>query len=97
MRVDWTEQAQERLQEIEDFIAQHAPETAVRFVDRLIERGDRIGSLPNAGRRVPELDVNDIREILEGNYRIVYRIKPQRIDILTVFEGHRQFPIADII
>ena len=97
MKVAWTEQAEERLQEIDDFISQNSPETALRFIGKLIERGDRLGAFPNSGRRVPELDSNDIREIIEGNYRIVYRVKPQRIEILTVFESHRQFPFEDII
>jgi toxin ParE1/3/4 len=96
-RVVWTEQALERLQEIEDFISQDAPERAADFVAKLIERGDSVAPFPNAGRVVPELGSNAIREVLEGSYRIVYRIAPERIEILTVFEGHRHLPISDLL
>ncbi len=45
--------------------------------------------MPRAGRIVPELGREDIREVLEGTYRIVYQIKGSTIDVLVVFEGHR--------
>jgi len=96
MKVAWAQEAQERLQEIEDFISRNSPEMAVRLIEKLLERGDRLASFPRAGRRVPELDSQDIREVIEGNYRIVYRLKPSRIEVLTVFEGHRQFPMEDV-
>ena len=66
------------------------------FVAKLIERGDSVAPFPLVGRRLPELESNEIREVLEGNYRIVYRITHERIEILTVFEGHRQLPTKDI-
>jgi toxin ParE1/3/4 len=94
--VVWTEQALERLQDIEDFIAYNNPETAIRFIDKLIQRGEELVSFPESGRQVSELASNQIREVLEGNYRIVYRIKPDRLEILTIFEGHRQLPLEDI-
>ena len=66
------------------------------FVSKLLGRGDSLDAFPNAGRQLPEVGSTEIREVLEGNYRIVYRIARERIEILTVFEGHRQFPAQDI-
>lgn len=97
MKVVWTEQALERLQEIEDFIAQDSPARAARFVAKLLKRGDSLTPYPAVGRQVSELGSNMIREVLEGNYRIVYRLAHERIEILTVFEGHRLFPSGDIM
>lgn len=96
MKVVWTEQALERLQEIEDFISQDSPARAARFVTKLLERGDGLTPFPSAGRQVPELGSAAIREVLEGNYRIVYRLAHERIEILTVFEGHRLLPAEDL-
>ena len=49
--------------------------------------------MPQAGRIVPEsADRRDIREVLRGAYRIVYRIRANANEVLTVFEGHRLFP-----
>ena len=44
------------------------------------------------GRVVPEYRRADLREFVEGNYRIVYLARTQTIEVLTVFEGHRLFP-----
>ena len=96
MKVVWTEQALERLQEIEDFISQDSPIRAARFVAKLLARGDSMTPFPAVGRQVPELGSTAIREVLEANYRIVYRLTPERIEILTVFEGHRQLPVDEI-
>jgi len=52
--------------------------------------------LPAMGRTVPELPGTGVREIIEGRYRIVYRIRAKGIQVLTVFEGHRQFPTDDV-
>jgi toxin ParE1/3/4 len=44
------------------------------------------------GRTVPELPESKLRELVEGNYRIVYRVRRKTVEILTVFESHRQLP-----
>lgn len=92
MRVRWTQRAVQDLRAIGDFIAQDQPGAARRWVYRLQERARKAAPIPRAGRRVPELDREDVREVFLGSYRIVYRIYPDFIDILTVFEGHRLFP-----
>ena len=47
---------------------------------------------PLAGRKVPEFMRDDIRELIEGNYRIVYQVFEDRLVVLTVFEGHHLLP-----
>ena len=51
---------------------------------------------PLAGRKVPEFSREDIRELIEGNYRIVYQAFSDRLVILTVFEGHALFPMEKV-
>lgn len=96
MKVVSTEQAFARLAEIEAFVAADAPEAAEQLVARLADRGEGLARFPRSGRRVPELPVTDLREVIEGNYRLVYRVRGQIVEILTVFEGHRLFPDADL-
>jgi toxin ParE1/3/4 len=96
LKVIWTEQALVRLIEIQDFIARPNPYAAERLVHRIVERGDGLSKFPEMGRTVPELSGTGIREIIEGRYRIVYRVQAKVIQILTVFEGHRQFPTEDV-
>jgi len=90
VKVLWTEQAYERLIEIEDFIAADDPDAAARHTNELVGRAKRLAEFPQMGRTVPELPGSELRELIEGRYRIVYRIRASHVEILTVFEGHRQ-------
>ena len=51
-----------------------------------------VGRYPRIGRAVPGFGREDLRDVIHQNYRIVYRVLADRIDVLAVFEGHRQFP-----
>ncbi len=68
-------------------IAQDSPEYARRMVDRLTRRSQQIAKFPFSGRRVPEYDVDEIREVIEGVFRIIYHIKSDQIDVLAVIHG----------
>ena len=87
MRVHWTNTAIEHLQAIYDYIAKDSPVYAQRMVDRLTKRSEQISSFPLSGRIVPEYEAEDIRELIEKPYRIIYRIKPEQIDVLAVVHG----------
>ena len=97
MKIIWTHEALVQLTEIEDYISKDSPERAARFVDQLIERAEgALSGNPRVGRTVPEIANSDIRELLLNNYRIVYRLNKNNIEILTVFEGHRLLRIDEI-
>jgi addiction module RelE/StbE family toxin len=87
MRVHWTDTAEGHLDAIYDYIAQDSPEYAMRMIDRLTRRSQQISKFPFSGRRVPEYDIDQIREVIEGPYRIIYHIKPDQIDVLAVIHG----------
>jgi len=86
-----------RLVEIQDFVTRANPDAADRLVHRIVERGDGLSKFPEMGRMVPELPGTGLREIIEGRYRLVYRIRAKCVQIVTVFEGHRQFPADDVV
>ena len=96
MKVIWTKEALERLSDIEEFIAQNNPQRAEKFINLLIEQGESISQNPKIGRIVPEISNPNLRELITKKYRIVYRIKSNQIEILTVFEGHRLLRIDEI-
>jgi len=89
MNVIWTRLAFQRLLEIEEFIARDHPSVAQSHTDRLLFETDKLGDFPKMGRLVPELPAGSLRELIIGNYRIVYRIDHETIHVLTVFESHR--------
>ena len=90
MRVEFSPEAEADLDEIAAYIAADDVEAALKWVDRLIDRALRIGSAPHAGRVVREIGDAAVREVILGNYRIVYRVEKQRVLVLTVLEGHRR-------
>jgi toxin ParE1/3/4 len=91
-KVRWTDRALADLDAIGDYIARDDPPAAERWVLKLASTAERMASVPRAGRRVPEFERDDLRETFLRSYRIVYRVLAQGIQILTVFEGHQQFP-----
>jgi toxin ParE1/3/4 len=96
MPIIWTQEALGKIIEIEDYIARGNPERAVKFVDQLIEHAESLLNNPLAGRVVPEIANPDIRELIFNKYRIVYRLNKKRLEILTIFEGHRLLRIDEI-
>ena len=89
MQIIWTQEALEQLIDIEDYIARGNPERAVKFDDQLIEHAESLPDSPCSGRIVPEIANPDIKELIFHKYRIVYKLNETRMEILTVFEGHR--------
>jgi toxin ParE1/3/4 len=90
-KIIWTPQSQEDLLEIRNFIARDAPVTADAFVRRLRGAVERLRRFPESGGIVSECSNPQIREIIHGTYRIIYRTRPDQIDILTVFHSARLF------
>jgi toxin ParE1/3/4 len=92
----WSRRATRDLLEIGDFIATDDPVAARRWIEKLRARAALVAVTPLGGRRVPELDRNDVREVFLRTYRIVYRVFPLEVVVVTVFEGHRRLPRIDL-
>lgn len=96
LRLVWTAQASRDLDDIAEFIAQDNPAAAVQWVEQLVVTAERLPRSPRIGRKVPELCRDDVRELIQARYRVVYRISDGLIEVLTVFEGHRLLRCDDI-
>jgi toxin ParE1/3/4 len=72
MKVFWTDRAKASLREIETYISKYSEKAARKVVKRVLLRSKQIGSFPCSGREVPEFKREDVREILEKPYRIIY-------------------------
>ena len=92
MRVHWTNKALNHLLAIHEYVAQNSEIYANRLVDRLTRRSEQIGLFPQSGRMVPEYKRADIREVIERPYRIIYRVKENQIDVLSVVHSAQQLP-----
>lgn len=60
-------------------------------VERIVAAVSRLEHYPLSGRVVPEVGDQGLREIIHGNYRIIYRLNPDAVEIATVFHGARLF------
>jgi plasmid stabilization system protein ParE len=87
MKVHWTQTAEDQLDAIYAYIAQNSETYALITVDKITKRSQQIASFPLSGRSVPEYNIDQIREVFSGSYRIIYYIKPEQIDVLAVIHG----------
>ncbi len=92
IKLRWTDHARRDLLVIGRYIARDNPGAARRWVEQLRERARLAAENPLAGRVVPELGRDDVREVFLRSYRIVYSVGEEAVDVLTVFEGHRLLP-----
>jgi len=95
VRVVWTKAADSNIQAIYDYIAQTSADYARRMIERITDRSPQIGAFPMAGRTVPEFQVGQLREVFEHPYRIIYRIRPDRIDIIAVVHMSRHLDTSN--
>ncbi len=90
VKIVWTDKAIEDLDDIGHYIAIDSEKYAKIVVKRLFHAVDILGSHPKIGRMVPEFNNENIRELINGNYRIVYTLKNRfQVDILTVHHSAR--------
>jgi len=90
VKINWTEQAEADLKEVFDFIAKDSKKYAHFQISKLRNCTKALKKQPYIGKRNEEFGDDKVRELVEGNYRIIYRIKSQeRIDILLIHHGAR--------
>ena len=90
VKIVWTEIATDDLQDIYDYIAEDSERYASITVNKFYQRVQELIENPFLGRKVPEFDSNLIREVISGNYRIVYRIiSKYQLDIVRVYHSAR--------
>ncbi|TSA29228.1 MAG: type II toxin-antitoxin system RelE/ParE family toxin [Ignavibacteriales bacterium] len=88
-RVTWTNQAISDLQDICEFISKDSFHYAQITAQKIFLSVEKLIPYPELGRIVPELNNPEIREIVLGNYRIIYRYKNNEVEILTVYHSAR--------
>ena len=97
MKIIWSPLAVERASEIAEYIAQDNPTVAENWVNSVFTRVEQLKKFPESGRIVPEIKINFFRELIYGNYRIIYRLEENRISILTIRHGKQILPVDEIL
>jgi len=92
VQIKWTLQAKSDLKNIVDFISQDSIRYARKQYESIIDTVDFLTDNTKLGKIVLEKNQDNIREIQEGNYRIIYRIiSMTEIHIITIHHGKKDF------
>lgn len=93
----WAPLAVDRAAEIAAYIAQDNPVAAEKWVEAVFTEVERLKSFPESGRIVPETNNPNFRELIYGNYRIIYRRGEKQVSILTIRHGRQILPVDEIM
>ena len=94
--VIWTSRAHADLKDIHDYIAKDVPLNAKSVVWEIVRRADRLTEFPHIGKKVPEIDDPDVRETSAYSWRIIYRLRQDRIFVVTLVHKRRRLDADDI-
>lgn len=87
--IRWSPRAASHFEEICDYIAKDSKHYAALFAKKVNVIVKSIPQFPKSGRIVPEYRDENLREKIYENYRIVYRIKREFIEIVAICHGSR--------
>ena len=91
-QIVWSPQALRDIESIRMYIAEDSPRVAELVVGRIIQAVERLRNFPESGRKVPERNDPEIREVIVPPYRVVYRVRGGTVEIATVFRASRLLP-----
>lgn len=96
MIIVWSRLALERVMEIADYIAADKPIAAHNWVTEIFDAVENLANFPELGRGIPEIWDKRYRQIIKGNYRIIYKLEDGKVYILTVRHGRQILPLDEI-
>ena len=96
MKVNWAPLALERVAEIAAYISEDNPVAAEKWVRDAFARVGQLKQFPQSGRPIPETPRKDIRELVWGNYRIIYHMDTRQVSILTVRHTKQILPMEEL-
>jgi len=96
MNIVWSPLAVDRASEIAGYIAQDKPSAAEKWIRTVFSKVEQLKSWPEVGRIVPDIGNRQFRELIYGNYIIIYRIEAKRISILTIRHRKQLLPMNEI-
>jgi toxin ParE1/3/4 len=95
-RISWHPDALTDIDDISSYIAQDSPRNAKLLTNRLFTATERLLRYPRSGRIAPELERDDVREVIVGDYRVIYRLLSYEIEVQHVIHGARLLRPEDL-
>jgi len=96
VRIFWSPLAVDRLEDILEYISKEDEAAAQKMITKIFKRVETLSKHPERGRKVPEANRVEIREVFEGEYRIIYRVEPKKVFVLTIRNYKQLLPDKDI-
>jgi addiction module RelE/StbE family toxin len=97
MKIYWSPLAVERLEEIYGYISNDNVSAAQNLIENIFAKVESLQENSERGRIVPETNRADIRELFEGEYRIIYRVELKKLFILTIRNFKQLLPEEDLM
>ena len=95
-KIIWSPLSIERVEEIANYIRKDSVNASIVWAKAIFSIIERLNKYPKSGRVVPEVEREDIREVIFKNYRVIYRVDKNRLVILTVRHGKQLLPLDDV-
>lgn len=96
MKIIWSPLSVGRLEKIYEFIAESNSVIAGKIIKKIFSKVDSLTSFHERGRKVSEANRDDIREIFESEFRIIYKVESKRIVILTIRNFKQLLPKTEL-
>jgi len=96
VKIFWTPLAVERLGNIFEYISKDDSVAAQKMIERIFKKVESLSKFPERRRIVPEANRKEIREVFESEYRIIYRVEPKRIFVLSIRNFKQLLPDKDL-
>ncbi|VAW67821.1 hypothetical protein MNBD_GAMMA10-3101 [hydrothermal vent metagenome] len=96
MKIIWSPLAVDQVRDIASYIALDKPTVAIQWAEKMFDSVEILANFPKSGRIVSEINRKEIRELIQGNYRIIYKIKPAEILVLVVKSGRQKLKENEI-
>ncbi|MBI3585794.1 MAG: type II toxin-antitoxin system RelE/ParE family toxin [Ignavibacteriales bacterium] len=87
--INWSTSALADIQRIGEYIERDSIRYAQVVIRNLVESVERLKKFPKSGRVIPELHDESLREVIAGNFRIMYRLRGEQIDIFSILHGRQ--------
>ena len=95
MQVEWSDFARDDLDDLVEYISRDSAFYASQFGEKVVLATRRLRDFPESGRRIPEADDDNLREIIVQGYRVMYRFAADTVLILAVMHGSRDLSKPD--
>ena len=92
VKLSWREDANDNLIQIYNYIYEDSAYYAVKTVNGILKLADNLKFSPYMGRKVPEYNLNELRELIYKSYRIIYEVQGNRVFIRRIWHSARLLP-----